>query len=161
MNQSNTEIAPLPRPWYAEARQWLGIAAAVAALVLSAVLVRQWRTVLQLQEREALSAAASAEAQRQREQLRENVRETQELLEHYQGQREQLVREIAEFQVQLALLSERSEGLERARDRLEVLDIAFGRFRAEEERFNTNLDRLSGSIDAAGGGGTTAVDAPL
>ena len=113
---------------------------------MGCLLLDQWHRAMALRNEHDAASAAVASAEGRNQQLTANVKEFQDLLDRHTSQKEQVVREIAEFQRELELLTRRTQGLERVRDDLKALDGEFARFRRAEDEFTSNLARLEEAV---------------
>jgi len=67
------------------------------------------------------------------------------LIRKYDAQRDELIREIGDFQREVEVLSARTKRLELVGEKLTQLDYEFQRFKNEKEGFLKSLGRLEGA----------------
>lgn len=138
------------RPWHRQFRQWAGLAAAAVLVLLGAGVGWQGLTTARL-EGEVDSAAARRDGQVQKlAERRGQKAEYEELLTRYRDDREQLIREIADYRNQLQILQARTQRLEQVREETGRLTAAFDRYEQAESDFLDRIERLEAALATEG-----------
>src|SRR4051812_41512375 len=129
-------------PWYRQGTQWSWVAVATVLIISSIYLLKETITGRLLEVH--LNAARSdlAASRVKNEDVRATVRTYDELIRQYDAQRDALIREIADFQREVEILSARTKRLELVGDKLAQLDREFQTFQTEKDGFNRAIQRL-------------------
>lgn len=134
--------AELPRPpWYSHRRQWLGIGMALVSTLLVVGLALQQYRFGSVEDALSKTIEERDREENRRDSLRQSLTGCRELLARYQADKEQCVRDIADFRHQLDLLTRKTQSLERVHSMLRELEAVYERFRASERRFLDALEQ--------------------
>ena len=136
--------------WYARKRHLLALGLCLPPMVLGTLVVFQHVRVRTLDADQVTVTRARAEHQQQGAERKQHLANYESLLQRYAQQREQLIREIVEFQKQMDLLNSRTQRLERVGLELQRLERSFDQYRQKEGQFLKHLDRLEGQVKKEG-----------
>jgi hypothetical protein len=149
-NQEEIPAVYPQHPWYQNPRHWGWLAACVIAIVLGFAVLQQWQESIGLQLDYSRHRTSVGALTQRKQQLGNDLTVYQALLDQYGDQKEHLIREISQFDAELKVLSERVQGLERVRSRLDGLVSDFQRFQEAETQFKRNADALDRNMKARG-----------
>jgi len=132
-------------PWYNQRGQWSWIAGGVVLTVSSIFLLNETMAGRSLGAHLSAARCDLAASHAQNEDVRATVQTYDELIRKYDAQRDELIREIGDFQREIEVLSARTKRLELVGEKLTQLDHEFQRFQTEKEGFQKSLGRLEGA----------------
>jgi chromosome segregation ATPase len=139
-------VAGLWIAWRKQARLWTWGMAAGALFVSAGLMLQLWRVDKRFERDRRVAAMQVQEAVDRKASLAADLGSYEDLLQRYNNQKQQLIREIGEFGKQLDLLKARTQGLERAHSGLQELERALTGFRSAQERFESNLRTLEQAV---------------
>lgn len=133
MNRNPEDLSPASDRWWMGTVVLFALAGVLGWLIWSRQVLESDAASLR---RQAMEVHGALEVSRSR------LGEFDLLVGQYRDQRERLLRQIAKFEEEMRIIGERTQGLERLRDALDVLDATLDRHKQIEDRFLRNLARL-------------------
>jgi chromosome segregation ATPase len=141
-----TENSTASSAGHGNSHHWLGVFGVTAVIVLAAAIFTGWLRARRLQANHQAQLSRLEGAASQNRALQEDGKSIRDLLQRFDGQKDELVREIADFRRELDLLQARTKSIEQTRDQLQKLDGALADFQKDQGRFEDNLRSLEAAV---------------